>query len=123
MAYKIKIKVTREILERSRNCPTGCLAVKSCAFSLAFRDIFPNASVRTNYIDPFDEDRLDSYFETTLEMRRFIRIFDSLQPYERVAMFPQDFELELPDWVIERIGIKEVDRILENSETMEKIKV
>lgn len=42
---QLKITVTKEILEKSKNCGDAYGAGKNCAIALAVRDVFPMAWV------------------------------------------------------------------------------
>lgn len=125
MSVKIKIKITKDILKESACCsylggkgPTG----RSCAFALAVRDIFPNAYVETSRIIPFYEGMQYPFtgeigFPISREMSKFILNFDCSFPEQRVEFPEQEFELEIPDWVIEKIDIQDII----NSKTLEII--
>ncbi len=129
---KIKIKVTKDILERSKMCgktpETRNKVHTSCAIALAIRDIFPQASVSTN-IKPFfyNEDlscdfrNRDSVIRLPEEAVEFIDDFDESTPEQRVQMNPIEFEVEIPDCVVDQISIEEITRIVESSPTLELV--
>ena len=114
---KLKIHITKEILAKSMNCRGQ--ASTNCAFAVALREIFPEVSVGYEYV--FFED--GNTMSITNSMYCFIRKFDDLvdTPIERLNLPEQSFEIEVPDEVIERIGLTEVERILSESKTLERV--
>jgi hypothetical protein len=147
MPTSIKIKITKDILSRSAMCginknwdsvietlsgydpEEGCIPLSSnCAFALAIRDIFPNAEVGEKEIWPFYHGEHDIVyvpmkFGITPEMSMFINEFDSRIPKARAAMEEREFELEIPDWAIERLTKAHVDFVqaVANSPTLELV--
>jgi hypothetical protein len=130
----LKIKVTKEILVFSKYCgieEPGYIPPphsKSCAIALAVRDILPEASVFAEYIVPFDfgGDFSARFKMGTIELPKeaiyFIKRFDLLTPEERMEMSEFEFEVEIPDDVIEQINIEELRPLLENHSTLQLIK-
>jgi hypothetical protein len=124
---KILIHVTKEILERSAMCgrfgqpPRLQMTGSTCAFAVAMQEIFPLAHVGYHGWWP---NGVNTYPECSITrgMATFIRAFDHATPDERRAMAPQSFELEVPQEVIEKIGLGEVYRILSESKTLELVK-
>lgn len=130
---KILIKVTKEILERSKMCGVSGYrnVVRDCAVAEASREIFPTAGVcvdsndDTGYvIAPFlcagiDKDIIS--IQLPKSASRFIREFDCATPERRAAMEPVSFEIDVPSEVIDKIGISEVYRILSESKTLELV--
>jgi hypothetical protein len=117
----IRIHVTKEILERSKMC--GELqeterVSKHCAISLAVIDLFPNA-ITTNWIYIDEHDSLG--ISMPRHAHEFIVSFDSKTPGERVKMEEISFEIDVPDSVIEKIGITEAQEIIKNSKTLELV--
>lgn len=119
MSVKLKISVTKEILEKSHNCSETQVAM-NCAIALAVRDIFPDACVGPIGIRPFS-----NQIAITLpkNARQFIGQFDSSTPEERMEMSPITFEIEVPDEVIELINIDELKPLLQNHPTLELLEV
>lgn len=121
---KLKITVTKEILERSKDCEDG--SAKNCAIALAVRTIFPNALVGQTFMIPFG--RTDGYKGSIQKFTygpsncvalpesatKFIRQFDQLEPEERSQMPEISFEIEIPDEAIEKINIEELRPLLTN---------
>lgn len=120
---KIKIKVTKDILDRSKLCGTNKLIiVGNCAIALAVRDIFPQAGVSAGDIYPFASNGdVYSMISLPLSARSFIRAFDNFSPEGRIKMKPISFEIEVPEEIINCIGIPQVESILSNSLTLEKV--
>ncbi len=138
MPTKIRIKITQEILQQSALCPKqGYQAMTNCAFALAVRDILPNAYVFYEVIRPFgcpnvmgmysssrDCDKIhQGKFVTTPTMRDFISRFDDSSYSERLLMKGEEFELEIPDWVVDELAQQEVDFVqaVLNSPTLELV--
>lgn len=122
---KIEIKITKEVLRRSMWCGVmDGLRLENCVVAIAVRDIFPKALIGFNGICStgwVSEDRIpDPDIELPLNATRFIRAFDSLEetPELRLSLPEFSFEIDVPDEVIERIGINEAKAILEKSETL-----
>lgn len=108
MSIKIKIKVTRETIDKSEQ-----KNARSCTIANTLRDIFPDPSVTLLSIYPFGSADWDATIPVSLEMREFITQFDRATDKKQVK--PCEFELEIPDNVIESLpGVKEVYCILEN---------
>lgn len=127
--YKLTIKVTREILGRSCNCSTenDQNYGSNCAIALAVREIFPTAWVYPESIRPFytglledDDDPVDELIKLPHDACRFIAKFDEFTPALRACMKELEFEVEVPDKVIEKlVSIEEVREILRTSKTLE----
>ncbi len=119
---KLKIKVTKEILERSMWCATSVADEKSamgnCAIALACREIFPKCRVGFTriFIGPFKISIPESACDLIYEFDKLSR-----KPLKRLLMEPLEFEVDLPDALIERINIDEVREILKESETLELV--
>lgn len=117
MNYKLKINITQDILEKSKNCGGNA---SNCAISTAIRDIFPNAKTYPSGIK-----QNGNYEECGIHLPNeaidFICKFDFKSPEERVKMKPISFEIEVPDVIIDKIGISQVEEILKESTTMELV--
>lgn len=133
---KILIKVTKDVLNRSQFCQVteGNDARKSCAIALAVREIFPNAEVYGFgiVINPIGDLSIqnsisgkgyDIFWGDKAPQALWIGIFDNLSPWERLAIPEFSFEIEVPNEIIEKIGIGEVYRILSESKTLEHVPV
>jgi hypothetical protein len=135
---KLKIKVTKEVIEASRFC--GCSSgnykiVESCAIALAIREIFPAAKVQRKVLFPFgythvtvSADSLFGYNKEGKEMPkidlppkaiRFIKSFDLMGSTARLRLQPIEFEIVVPEEVIKAISIEEVTSTISKSKTLE----
>jgi len=121
----MKIKVTKEILKKSMWCGTSAgrgQIITNCAVALAVRDIFPRATVGYSSIST----GFNKIITMPPEVKLFIEYFDTLKyaPEERLKMSELEFEIEIPDEIISKIGngnIEEVKTIIRNSETLELV--
>lgn len=122
---KLKIKVTKEILYKSRYCRSdeAGAAAMNCAISLAVRDIFPNAFVGLvlMYFDNNGKRGIGEAVKNHGSTVSFINKFDVSSPEERIKMPEYEFEIEVPESVIEKINIDELKPLLENHPTLELI--
>jgi len=121
---KLKIKVTKSILEQSKFC-TSDTALTNCAIAVAVREIFPYAKVRIQniwiYRSREDMDILGKAIgsvQLPVAAERFIRDFDATLPHNRVAIPELEFEVDIPDAILESINIEEVREILRESEIL-----
>lgn len=123
MSVKLKISITKEILERSKDCNVedeGSVG-SNCAIAVALRDIFPQAWVQTEDVIPFFDENAtipglkkqqEELIQLPIEAQSFIAEFDSLSPEERSKMETFDFEVNIPDAVIDEINIEELKETL-----------
>lgn len=124
---RIKVNVTTDVLERSKMC--GIIKEyksDSCAIALAFIDLFENARVgcyEVWLITYPDAGKFDHRSCVNLPQSAvsFIQRFDLLTPEERVKMQPFSFEIEVPDYVISKIGLGEIYRVLSESKSLELV--
>lgn len=117
----LKIKVTHDVLVKSQFCSvdtTGNKVGENCAIALAVRDIFPDALVGTTEIAPYGW-KQSEHIQLPIEAMRFIRDFDVAPPQKRVKMNPIEFEVSVPESIIEKINIDELRPLLENHPTLE----
>lgn len=134
--YTLKIKVTKEILEKSKYCGGN---MGSCAIAQAVRDIFPTAIVGFVDMALFSPDikevgneawmdfwykfkhekPKDNHISVSEEMYQFISLFDRTPEEERPNLPEQEFEINLCDKVIEKINIEEIKSVLENHPTLQ----
>lgn len=117
----ILVKVTKDVLERSKMCGfVPGLVSTNCMISVALRDLFPMATVgNPAYWLTNDQSNRDGLLPEFVCLK--VSEFDRLYPDQRVNMTPFSFELEVPDYVIEKIGIGEIYRVLSESQTLELI--
>lgn len=120
METKLKIKVTKEILERSKMCGhTGNMLetiAENCAVALAVRDIFPNVWVERFYIKGLVKPILLPGIATN-----FIISFDNTTSADRPNLPEIEFEITIPDAVLEQINIEEIRPLLLNHPTLQLV--
>lgn len=121
---KILIKVTKEILERSKMCghkqgDHEWIGSK-CAIALAVRDMFPRAYVFTTAV-AFNGYGTSPEVSLPSEAVEFIINFDCAVPADRPNLPEFSFEIDVPSEVIEKIGLQEVYKILSESRTLELV--
>lgn len=116
--YKLQIKITKDILERSKMCPMDSTVSSNCAVALAVRDIFPEASITSRYITPF----LGASIRLPEKASNFIYEFDMLSysPEQRLKLPEMEFEIDIPDSIINQIDIS---NIYENHPTLKLVEV
>lgn len=127
--YKLKIKVTKDILRRSMMCGTNTIyecVSQNCAIALACREIFPGCDVGSDGIEGVDVIKTN-YWKIRLpsEAGEFISKFDRLvfTPEERLNLPELEFEVELNDDVLACINIDEAKEVLKTSETLKLIEL
>jgi len=116
MQVQFKIKITKELLELSRDCGQNEIEIvgKNCAIALALKDIFPEVFVSGYYIHPFGSEKDNKLAELEIPLPKiaqdFVRLFDSLCSIPGVRlMIPEfEFEISIPDEIINEINIDEV---------------
>ena len=117
MPVPFQIKVTKDILEQSKECSIGedvAAVGKNCAIALTLKDIFPNVFVSANDIYPFGIDDKNPSHNLTIPMpkiaRDFVKVFDSLSAIRNLRpRLPEfEFSIDIPDEIISEIDIAEV---------------
>jgi hypothetical protein len=117
MPVRFKIKVTKEILELSKECGANNdfdTIGKNCAIAIALKDIFPGVVVTDYYIYPFGIDNKNKLDDLRIVMPKiaqdFVKIFDSLSAIHKLRLLLPEFEFEIsiPDEIISQINIDEV---------------
>lgn len=113
---KLQIKVTKAILNKSAYCgytkedgtyiaSDEASVAANCAVALAIRDIFPLAFVSPDQIIPFGDayySHMYSEIQLPVVATQFIMEFDDTLPVDRKKMEPFDFEVEIPDDVLDK---------------------
>lgn len=131
----IKVKVTKDILERSKLCGTDmCTHPRrnegkgsTCAVALAVCELIPDAYVTTTEIykngNVYNDDNIISSLPP--EVTKYIGRFDLLSPtpFVRPFMGEIEFEIDLPDWFINEIGISQAYKVLSESKTLELVAI
>lgn len=120
---KIQINITKEILERSKSCPSN---VTNCAVALSVRELFPSAMIfqisAILILNEAGDPALGSRVDLPMEAQGFIRLFDYYKNSEdRASMNPISFEIDVPDYVINKIGIGTICKILSESKTLQHV--
>ena len=117
MPVRFKIKVTKEILELSKECGAHNdfdTMGKNCAIAIALKDIFPGVVVTDYYIYPFGIDNKNKLDDLRIVMPKiaqdFVKVFDSLSAIHKLRLLLPEFEFEIsiPDEIISQINIDEV---------------
>ena len=120
---KILIKVTKDILKKSMMC--GVDLRKNCAIAVAVREIFPQASVGLNTIAPTGKEEGLGRISLPITAVTFIGTFDNLHhtPEKRLELPELSFEIDVPYYILEQVGISEVYKILSESKTLECVSI
>lgn len=121
MSIQFKIAITKEIIERSKNCGIENEAHtigKNCAVAIALNVIFPDVYVSGYYIFPFGNNPLKEEnvkIAMPVIAQQFIKLFDGfyLTPNLRLLLPAFEFTIDVPDEVIEQIDIDEIRRVIE----------
>jgi hypothetical protein len=122
MPIPFKIKVTKNILELSKECGTHNdpeTIGNNCAIALALKDIFPEVFVTNSDICPFGIDQKNNPKTLSIPMpkiaRDFVKVFDSLSAVHKLRLHLPEFEfsIDIPDDIISDIDIEEVKDLLE----------
>lgn len=132
MSVKLKIKVTKEILEQSMYCGLSYEVVstpENCAVALAVRDIFPKAWVMFEEREEENKIAVINAFGIQCEdtivlpgfVKEYIDQFDYLkrEPEKRIHLPELEFEIEIPEDIIEQINIEELRGLLQNHPTLQ----
>jgi hypothetical protein len=110
MSVQFTIRITKEILEHSKNCGVGNNngeIGRNCAVAFALKDIFPNVLVTNDHIFPFGGDaRKVENIKIALPViaQQFIKLFDgfSLTPDLRLLLPEFEFTINIPPPVADR---------------------
>ncbi len=115
----MRIHITKDVLKRSMLCEDQ-VHNQNCAIALAIRDIFPRACV---WVSCIAEDDIE-IIQLPVEAQKFIRAFDSLSknPSARLDLPEFSFDIEVPEEVVNSIGLSEVEKILKESKTLELVR-
>lgn len=119
----LKIKVTKDVLKATKNCGRYLSdnVTTNCAIAFAVRDIFPNARVYGSGELNFFGDAVSKGIYTSLPIKahEYMNKFDVTESFERELLPELEFEINIPDEVIERINIEEIKPLLVNHPTLE----
>lgn len=114
MSTKLKIKVTKDVLQKSKYC--GILEsgkiTENCAIAVAVRGIFPRAHVNhSNIVYSYGTQETGPIVsQLPYKAKEFISVFDKSTPDQRVAMPELEFEVSVPDAVIDTINIEDIKK-------------
>lgn len=143
MSYKLKVKVTKEILHKAKMCGLDeehDNLNQNCALAVAIREIFPTAMVSSDYFYPFGN--IARGVTLSPQVTEFIDNFDlpvtqlqgeNLLNYpkppeiieagikHRLAIPETEFEINIPDWVIDQLNINDITEVLKGVDHLELI--
>ena len=112
---KLQVKITKEVLRISKDCSKNIEILEhNCAIAIATKCIFGNCSINYGRVN-FPNGRV---IVLPQDARDFITRFDNSTPEERIAMPELTFEIDVPDSLIEEIGIEEAHKIIAESKTL-----
>jgi len=125
MPLQLKIAITKEILEKCKNCGNENDEREignSCAVAFALMDIFPDVHVTNYCIFPFGiKHEIEQALKIQLPVvaQQFIKLFDGfrLAPKLRLLLPEFEFTIDVHDEVIEQINIDEVRELLKEGTT------
>jgi hypothetical protein len=123
MSIQFKIKITKDIIDQSKNCGAESDIYKmgrNCAIACALQDIFPEVYVTNFFIFPFG---IDNNEETDLKIalpviaQQFIKLFDGFRvtPNLRLLLPEFEFTIDIPAEVINAINIDEIKELTTDS--------
>jgi hypothetical protein len=128
---KILIKVTKEVLEQTSKCGlhhsgTCAIDANNCAIAVALQDLFGYVSVAGPWFHiQLDNGICSKQINLPEVAQRFVADFDVLGRdglfKDRAKMKPISFEVDIPNEVIDHVGIGEAYRILSESKTLELV--
>ncbi len=125
MPVQFKISITKDIIHQSKNCGIDNDLYKigtDCAVAVALQDIFPHVYVTNFYIFPFGiENNQLKHLKIALPLvaQQFIKLFDGFcfAPKLRLMLPEFEFNVDVPDEIINVINIDEVQEIISNKHT------
>ena len=129
MPVQFNIRITKDILEDSKNCGTkndnGEIG-RNCAVAVALKDIFPDVYVTNYYIYPCGVDLekgKDVKIPMPLVAQQFIKLFDGfyLMPNLRMLLPEFEFSINIPGEVLEQIDIDEVRELITDDKKTERL--
>ncbi len=133
----VTIHITKEILEESKMCrgigqtQEQCLIGQNCAIGKAVCSLFGSNIWVSHRVIAFYKDGLkfnpftgsivgssDFDIRLPLEAMDFIKSFDQSSADERVLMSPISFDIDIPDGVIDLIGIEQAMKAISESKSL-----
>jgi len=113
---KIKISITKEVLQRSMLCGVenangGYTTISdNCAVSVALRDVFGFVQTTHDYIImyKFNHEMVSLPQIASDFITKFDRLVDS--PEKRLDLPETDFEIDIPSSIIDQINIENIHK-------------
>lgn len=144
---KLRVKITKEVLEKSKHClvkkivRSETIAVgvtlttvetqndedhylpfsSNCAVYHAVNELIPDAKVDSAFIGVLDAEGKSFHITLPDSAIAFIQQFDFMDMNQRMLLPEMEFEIDVPDGLIDSIGIDEVKKVLEESTTLELV--
>jgi hypothetical protein len=112
MAVNFNIQITKEIITQCKEVGVfddiDSIGDK-CPIAVAIKHIFPEVHVSDHFIYPFGRD-IEKKIDLPAVAQHFVNLFDSLRPIPRTRLLIPafDFDIDIPDEVIEKIDIREL---------------
>lgn len=121
---KLKIFITKNILEQSKNCNSQNMIGQNCAIGLAIYALFGARSwVSLNSISIYDksiyckDDFIYCFPVANIKLpgiaSNFIENFDGKTPEQKVKMNPISFDIEIPEKVVDLLGLTYIHQVIE----------
>ena len=112
MPVNFKIQVTKEIITQCKEVGAlnnADIIGNKCPIAIAVKHIFPEVHVTNFYLFPFGM-HTENKIPLSPIAQNFIKLFDSLSmiPRTRLIIPAFEFEIEIPDTVLEQIDIGEL---------------
>ena len=96
---------------------------ESCAIALAIKEIFPEGMATVGYIRPYFSAPDSACIFLPESANQFMRTFDKLweTPEARLSLSELTFEVDVPQEIIDSIGLSQVRSILSSSATLKMV--
>lgn len=125
----LKVKVTKEAIQEATTCGMAGKGYwgKYCVIAEAVKPLFPHAVVGPSAIRPFyflGEDVFvdeSSWIYLPLFVQSYITKFDRSSVVERSLLPEIEFEVKIPDSIINQINIEELRPLLVNHPALELV--
>lgn len=122
---KFKLVITKDIINESKECglkPDKMQVYLNCALAEAYNELLP-AHVCTDKVMFYTNKTFSTFIgqtPLTFEQQQFIRTFDKMTQYARYSLVGQEFDVEIPDTVIDQLYSSEVEVVqkLVNSKSL-----
>ncbi|HLK30890.1 MAG TPA: hypothetical protein VKT28_20100 [Puia sp.] len=112
MPVNFKIQVTKEIIAQCKEVGVlgnADIIGNECPIAVAVKHIFPDVHVTNFYLFPFGMNTENKILLSPIA-QNFVNLFDSLSmiPRTRLLIPAFEFEIEMPDSVLEQIKIEDL---------------